>query len=144
MIANSIFRWKLTFTYAINIIIVRKILFFIVEIRHYVHNWGCIMVILTVCASTTIIRRYCDNDRSGRWCRRSNISVTKLNVVGWSMTQSSLLFLGDQMKIHVDVIKWQHFPLCWPFVGGIYRSRLKSPHKGQWRGALVFSLICPE
>ena len=26
---------------------------------------------------------------------------------------------------------------------GIHRSSVNSPHKGQWRGALVFSLICP-
>ena len=25
---------------------------------------------------------------------------------------------------------------------GIHRSPVKSPHKGQWRGALMFSLIC--
>ena len=27
------------------------------------------------------------------------------------------------------------------FVRGIHQSPMKSPHKGQWRGALVFSLI---
>ena len=30
-------------------------------------------------------------------------------------------------------------PLC---VRGIQRSPVNSPHKGQWRGALIFSLIC--
>ena len=44
--------------------------------------------------------------------------------------------------IHDDVIKWKHFPRNWPFVRGIHRSPLNSPHKGQWRGALMFSLIC--
>ena len=35
--------------------------------------------------------------------------------------------------------------LCyWPFVRGIHRSPLNSPHKGQCRGALVFSLICAQ
>ena len=43
---------------------------------------------------------------------------------------------------HDDVIKWNHFPRYWPFVRGIYRSPVNSPHKGQWRGALMFSLIC--
>ena len=43
---------------------------------------------------------------------------------------------------HDDVIKWQHFPRNWPFVRGIHRSPVNSPHKGQWRGALMFSLIC--
>ena len=44
--------------------------------------------------------------------------------------------------IHDDVIKWRRFPRRWPFVRGIHRSPVNSPHKGQWRGALMFSLIC--
>ena len=47
----------------------------------------------------------------------------------------------DIQKYH-DVIKWKHFPRYWPFVRGIHRSPLNSPHKGQWLGALMFSLIC--
>ena len=43
---------------------------------------------------------------------------------------------------HDDVIKWKHFPRYWPFVRGIHRSPLNSPHKGQWHGALMVSLIC--
>ena len=43
---------------------------------------------------------------------------------------------------HDDVIKWKHFPRYWPFVRGIHRPPVNSPHKGQWRGALMFSLIC--
>ena len=43
---------------------------------------------------------------------------------------------------HDDVIKWKHFPRYWPFVRGIHRSPVNSPHKGQWRGALMFTLIC--
>ena len=35
-------------------------------------------------------------------------------------------------KLHDHVIKWKHFP----------RYPVNSPHKGQWRGALMFSLIC--
>ena len=45
-------------------------------------------------------------------------------------------------QLHDDVIKWKHFPRYWPFVRGIHRSTVNSPHKGQWRGALMFSLIC--
>ena len=40
---------------------------------------------------------------------------------------------------HDDVIKWKHFPRYWPFVRGIHRSPVNSPHKGQWPGALMFS-----
>ena len=49
----------------------------------------------------------------------------------------------DNPRNHDDVIKWKHFPRYWPFVRGIHRSPVNSPHKGQWRGALMFSLICP-
>ena len=44
--------------------------------------------------------------------------------------------------IHDDVIKWKHFLRYWPFVRGIQRSPVNSPHKGQWREALMFPLIC--
>ena len=50
-------------------------------------------------------------------------------------------FCQDHRKSHNDAIKWKHFPRHWPFVRGIQRPPVDSPHKGQWRGALVFSLI---
>ena len=34
------------------------------------------------------------------------------------------------------------FPRYWPFVLGIHRSPVNFSHKGQWRGTLMFSLIC--
>ena len=43
---------------------------------------------------------------------------------------------------HDDVIKWKHFLYYWPFVRGILRLLVDSPHKGRWRGVLIFSLIC--
>ena len=51
-------------------------------------------------------------------------------------------FLLRSLLQHDDVIKWKHFPRNWPFVRGIHRSTVNSPHKDQWRGALMFSLIC--
>ena len=48
------------------------------------------------------------------------------------------------ISFHDDVIKWKHFRRYWPFVRGIHRSPVNSPHKGQWRGALMFSLICTQ
>ena len=47
----------------------------------------------------------------------------------------------DNKPEHDDVIKWKHFPRNWPFVRKIHRSPVNFPHKGQWRGALMFSLI---
>ena len=52
------------------------------------------------------------------------------------------LDMGKLQCIHDDVIKWKHFPRHWPFVWGIHRSPVNSPHKGQRRGALMYSLIC--
>ena len=57
-------------------------------------------------------------------------------------------YICANMYLHIapslthDVIKWKHFPRYWTFVRGIHRSPVNSPHKGQWRGALMFSLIC--
>ena len=34
------------------------------------------------------------------------------------------------------------FPRDWSFVRAIHQSPVNSPHKGQWRGSLMFSFIC--
>ena len=95
------------------------------------------------------------------------MSLFSINVQAWSIVKSSCIAFWKLMweklqwydpswlrkpqgstllcipfAIHDDVIKWKHFPCYWPFVRGIHRSPVNSPHKGQWRGALVFSLIC--
>ena len=57
-------------------------------------------------------------------------------------SQGTLWTHAMNVKKHDDVIKWRYFPRYWPFVRGIHRSPVNSPHKGQWRGALMFSLIC--
>ena len=50
------------------------------------------------------------------------------------------LFLLFLLLFHDDVNKWKRFPRYWPFVMGTDGSPVNSPHKGQWRGALMFSL----
>ena len=62
--------------------------------------------------------------------RRSNVMYFVLRVCAYVR------------KGHDDVIKWRHFPPYWPFVQGIYRLPVYVPHKGQCRGALMFSLTC--
>ena len=85
-------------------------------------------------------------------------------------TFTTLLALCDgtlRVEIHDDVIKQKHLPCYWPFVMGHYAlhfrqkitvdlivpkavhsrgphgsGQVDSPHKGQWCGALMFSLIC--
>ena len=55
-------------------------------------------------------------------------------------------FIPDDMELetqcHDDVIKWKHFPRYWSLVLGIHRWPINSPHKGLWRRAMMFSLIC--
>ena len=51
-------------------------------------------------------------------------------------------FLLRECFLHYDVIKWKQFPRYWSFVRGIHRLPVNSPHKGQWRVALMISLFC--
>ena len=66
----------------------------------------------------------------------------------WSCCWKSLLPRGIHRcrlsleNAHDDVVKWKHFPRYMPFLWGIHRWPVISPPKGQWRGALMFSLIC--
>ena len=53
-----------------------------------------------------------------------------------------ILYTNSILTLYDDVIKGKHIPRYWPFVQGIHRSTVNSPHKGQWREALMFSLIC--
>ena len=67
------------------------------------------------------------------------LSVLMFNASCWGLhTNVGLL----RHIFHDDVMKWKHFPRNWSFVRWIHRSPVNSPHKGQWRGALMFSLIC--
>ena len=60
----------------------------------------------------------------------------------WSTPNHNRIAAHPALSNHDDVIKWKPFPRYWPFVRGIHRSPVNSPHKGQWRGSLMFSLIC--
>ena len=67
--------------------------------------------------------------------------------VGWYRTdicspRNPQLRQNGDWSVHDDVIKWKRFPRYWPFVRGMHRSPVNFPHKGQWRGALMFPLIC--
>ena len=55
---------------------------------------------------------------------------------------SWMLWVNELHYSHDDVIRWKHFPRYWPFVRGIHRSPVNSPHNGQCRGALMLPVIC--
>ena len=81
----------------------------------------------------------------------------KIQFVG-NMCFSSTSFVRSHIDLHLRLLNtrltflthrewwWRHqmetFSALLPFVWGIHRSPVNFPHKGQWRGALMFSLIC--
>ena len=66
----------------------------------------------------------------------------KLNVKIALRLSSICIMFSTCAVTHDDVTKWKKFPRYWLFVRGIHRSLVYSPLKGQWRGALMFLLIC--
>ena len=55
--------------------------------------------------------------------------------------------IPDEIARFFHIVPWrchqmETFSALLAFVWGIHRSPVNSPHKGQWRGALMFSLIC--
>ena len=81
----------------------------------------------------------CQSLETARW-----VPMVTWNLLSASIAMQSrcLLCFRAVWQFYDDVIKWKHFPRYWPFVRGIHRSSVNSPHKGQWRGTLMFSLIC--
>ena len=73
-------------------------------------------------------------------------SIIKCVVISLNYSQMSTVQLSDQPILNtyygsIGLIKWKHFPCYLLFVRGIHGSPVNSPHRGQWRGALMFSLI---
>ena len=66
-----------------------------------------------------------------------NVSGTKqlVKLKSCSRVENEIEYYYD------DVIKWKRFPRYRPFVRGIHWLPVNSPHKVQWRGDLMFSLI---
>ena len=91
----------------------------------YIEFGGCGIQFIIQC--TMMYLTYCLSCRlRGDPCRRYQHPFIQITV--W-------------WNFHDDVMKWKQFPRYWPFVRGIHRSPVDPPHKGQWRGAMVFSLI---
>ena len=98
------------------------------------------------------------DDKSAWWHQAMNQVITWTNVdadlcrhmTSWCHNKQKLYYSRARVfgvwrhrqKTHDDVIKWKHFPRYWPFVRGLHRSSVNSTHKSQWRGAVMFSLIC--
>ena len=76
------------------------------------------------------------------WSRVNSHARDKSRLCFVQITRSVFSSLLTYKWWHDDVIKWKHCSRYWPFVPGIHRSPVNSLHEGQWRGALMFSLIC--
>ena len=84
--------------------------------------------------------------RAVSFIRRLNITSDLISQTGYGLSIVDGLLESNRVKLllcHDDVIKWKYFQRYWPFVRGIHRPLVNSPHKGQWRGAFMFSLIRP-
>ena len=73
-------------------------------------------------------------------CISNHISSKVCDEITYPLRNFNGAYMGSNYP-HDDVIKWKHFPRNRPFVREIHRSPVNFPHKGQWRGALMFSLI---
>ena len=67
---------------------------------------------------------------------RSNCNSNSFVIAMHLMQQWGTPKWHTHFMLHGAFIRWKHFLRYWPFVRGIHRW-----HKGQWHGALVFSLI---
>ena len=79
-----------------------------------------------------------------QWTGSALVQVMACRLLGAKSLNLHIVSSGklSDTLYHDDVIKWKHFPRYWPFIRGTHRSSMDSPYKGQWRGALMFSLIC--
>ena len=78
--------------------------------------------------------------------RRGNIQHMSSNKLQLSPVITRFNFIRYCVQHNSLKSWWCHqletFPRYWPFLRGNYRSQVGIPRKGQWRGALMFSLIC--
>ena len=91
--------------------------------------------IIKCCVHTLFKQAVLQRSKKTRWEKAHFECATRDRGIIWTPWRL-------MSSLHDDVIKWKHFSRYWPFVWGIPRSPVNSPHKGQWRGALMFSLIC--
>ena len=111
---------------------------------HYIHIWSICIKNWLVWQVACLTGHLC----SWEWYNADDQCVRQTNSFLSTLSGQrerynwSNICEHDFCRVHHDVIKWKHFPRYWPFVREIHRSPMNSNHKGQWRGALIFSVIC--
>ena len=66
-------------------------------------------------------------------CKFSECDIFYANLSSTEVPQTVVMMTSSNGNI---------YPRYWPFVRGIHLWLADSPHKGQWRGTFMFSLIC--
>ena len=93
---------------------------------YFVFLWNCLYVniLLHVCTEMT------------------KIKMLNLSMYSKSYTQYSICFVFCSGFVPADLYIWSKVTMMTSSNGNIFRSPVNSLHKDQWRGALLFSLIC--
>ena len=73
----------------------------------------------------------CSDTRPERW--RSTY---------WTVFNYPIFISSVITSTHDDIITWKHFRVTVLLCGEFTGSLVNYPHKGQWRGALMFFIIC--
>ena len=87
------------------------------------------------------ITSHISNDKSHK-CRHDIINSEGRPNLPWAQCNRKCQLDTNCDQSPISLHEWKYFPRYWPFVRVIQRSPVNSPHKGQWRGALMLSLIC--
>ena len=96
--------------------------------------------------------RFATQTNTKTWCHSSGVApdficfaiINKINdrrdcLENWVRVYTS----KHRLELpHDDAIKWKQFQRNWTFARRIHWSPVNSPHRGHWRGALIFSMIC--
>ena len=111
------------------------------------HEWQKIVIHGNSCIILYILDRVINGTRLCQWLELSLFGALVQVIPQCVNSLQPPSNFSRHLKIFKDVLTWwrhqtEHFLRYWPFVRGIHRWPANSPHKGQWRGALVFSLIC--
>ena len=120
----------------------------ILEVWRYWYGIEKLAALLALCKGSPDFQLYRDLMFLCCWSEQAAEQMVELPAIWDTMMLITLMICIQKLKYpdgfifhnHDDAIKWKNFPRYWPFVRGIHRSPVNSPHKGQWRGALKFSL----
>ena len=109
----------------------------------YAHNSNNLAKTWTLWALLDRCEVAVTNENWESWRRWNDFGFCESNV-SYSGCRLHHNMLSDRSRQwcydHDDVIKWKHSPPYWLLVWGIHRSPMNSSRKGQWRGALIFSV----